>query len=318
MESKGTLAKYDKLYDGYLRKFAEKLSPEGGYVPSRAQMSMWSVEELASFLDWIETVNPFIDDLGVMTYDQPKPAVLTMSLETRMKRYEGAQKTYLNTDLPIMIRLDGKSFSAFTKRFNKPFDAGITRAMDAAMLALCKEIQPVLFGYTQSDEITLVLGAYERKSSMPWFNGNVQKIVSVSASIATAAFNRSLLNSYGDPSIVAYFDARVWNVPEEHEVINTIVWRENDAIRNSVAMVASSVFSHSQLHKVNVEGMKQMLIENGTPWEDFPLRNQRGALCYPVTANGQRKKWIVDSEIPILSTQREFLYEFMESGTLSS
>lgn len=278
------------------------------YMPSIEQVSFWTDDEK-------EQVTYWADRRG----SGERPAVLNMSFEVRMKRYEGYRKPYVDTNLPIVIRLDGKSFSNFTRKFERPFDKCITSAMDAATLALCEEVQPCLLAYTQSDEITLVMGAYKNVNSQPWFNGSVQKIASVAASIVTLAFNLDLLESHNDPTLRAYFDCRVWNLPSEEEVVNSLIWRQNDAMRNSVAMVASSVFSHRQLQGVSVAGMKDLLVEHGTPWESFPIRKTRGAMCYPVDQTGSgsviRRGWSYDTDIPVFSDNRIFLEGMLESKT---
>ena len=183
-------------------------------------------------------------------------------LGKRMKEfYESIPKTRLVRRTPVAIRIDGKAFHTFTRGFEKPFDRALMKAMQLTMEYLCKHTQGCVFGYTQSDEITLILIDYQKLNSDAWFGYEVQKICSISASMATMAFNRyfrDLIEDYcvTDPRtsfetrkvyIDAYergamFDARCFNIPKE-EVCNLIYWRQLDAIRNSIQMVGQAFFS---------------------------------------------------------------------------
>lgn len=112
------------------------------------------------------------------------------SLGDRMKGYEGVSRNFLTRRVPAIIRLDGKAFHTFTKGMEKPFDPVLTQAMQETMKYLCENIQGCVLGYTQSDEITLVLTDYATIQTDAWFGYNIQKMCSVSASMATMAFNR--------------------------------------------------------------------------------------------------------------------------------
>jgi tRNA(His) 5'-end guanylyltransferase len=112
-------------------------------------------------------------------------------LGTRMKTfYEEVPKTRLTRRTPVAIRIDGKAFHTFTRGFDKPFDEVLGNAMVATMKYLCENIQGCVFGYTQSDEITLILIDYQKLTSSAWFDYEVQKICSIAASMATMEFNR--------------------------------------------------------------------------------------------------------------------------------
>ena len=111
-------------------------------------------------------------------------------LGDRMKDYyESRSKTRLTRRMPVIIRLDGKAFHTFTKGFKKPFDMIMVKAMQETMKYLCENIQGCVLGYTQSDEITLVLVDYNKLDTDAWFDYDVQKLCSVSASMATLIFN---------------------------------------------------------------------------------------------------------------------------------
>ena len=286
------------------------------------------------------------------------------SLGDRQKQYEISSESQLVPKMPIIVRIDGKAFHTYTKGMAKPFDELLGNAMKKTMQALCKDIHTCVFGYTQSDEITLVLRLPDRIKSQAYMNRRVQKIASLTASKATRYFNKFFteefekfvsynkqkslalvraISKYGvDSEEVkrlesqtdlesdklykvynkklgeAEFDSRVFNVPE-WDCINNIIWRQQDAIRNSVEMVGHVHFTDKQLYKVNVEGIKSMLKEQKCiDWEkDFTTYQRRGACCYKVTdekidKNGQkvlRAKWKIDENMPIIQENREWFRE---------
>lgn len=236
-------------------------------------------------------------------------------LGTRMKEfYEKPYKTKLTRRTPVAIRIDGKAFHTFTRSFAKPFDKVLMTAMQRTMEYLCKNIQGCVFGYTQSDEITLILVDYQKFTSSAWFDYEVQKICSISASMATMAFNKFFaqevdnwgVETFGwewyeggtnDPDIVnspeyklsevyskaidkgAMFDSRCFNIPKE-EVANLIYWRQLDATRNSIQMVGQANFSHSELQGKSCNMIQDMLLtQKDINWNNFPIDCKRGAAC---------------------------------------
>lgn len=224
-------------------------------------------------------------------------------LANRMKTfYEQIPKTKLMRRTPVIIRIDGKAFHTFTRGFKRPFDEILIKTMQETTKYLCENIQGCVLGYTQSDEITLVLVDYQRFESSAWFDYEIQKICSISASMATMAFNKFFaknVNAYEfsdetwseelktfDTSKAdvykkalekgAMFDARVFNIPKE-EVTNCIYWRQLDASRNSVQMVGQANFSHKELQNKSCSNIQDMLMEQkGINWNDFPTHQKRG------------------------------------------
>lgn len=237
------------------------------------------------------------------------------NLGDRMKEnYENRAKTQLLRRTPVIIRLDGKAFHTFTRGFEKPFDDILIKAMQQTMLTLCKEIQGCVLGYTQSDEITLVLTDYKKLETAAWFDYDVQKICSVSASIATLAFNRSFakqcvlyapsystdINNAHINSIYngALFDSRCFNIPKE-EVTNCVLWRQQDAIRNSINSVGQTNFSHKELQGLSTDQiLKKLLEEKQIDWNKLPVHLQRGSCCIKREVNGI-DSWFIDTKIPI-------------------
>ncbi|MCM1217336.1 MAG: tRNA(His) guanylyltransferase Thg1 family protein [Lachnospiraceae bacterium] len=229
-------------------------------------------------------------------------------LGSRMKSfYEEIPRTRLIRRIPVAIHLDGRSFHTFTKNFEKPFDKVLHTAMNLTTKHLCENIQGCVLGYTQSDEITLILIDLNTDA---WFNYEVQKMCSISASMATFAFNRifgEMVSRYHEPSDIpvtpahleackkgATFDSRCFNIPRE-EVTNLIYWRQQDAIRNSVQQVAQAYFPHSQLLNKNILQVKDLLLkEKRISWNDFPIQYQRGVCCIK-DSNG----WHLDTSIPV-------------------
>ena len=257
------------------------------------------------------------------------------AFDKRMKKYEFVSRHYLTTRTPVIIRIDGKAFHTFTRGFQKPFDDVLSKTMQETMKYLCENIQGCVLGYTQSDEITLVLVDYKNIDTSAWFDYNIQKCASVAASMATLAFNKFFdnnINEYGREHIEdwdeggtsrtlspdervslkiaetyykayqkgAMFDARAFNVPKE-EVCNNLLWRQNDATRNSIQMVGIAYFSHKQLDKKSTSNIQDMLmLEKGVNWNDYPTKYKRGSCCIrKADETTGRSKWIIDNEIPI-------------------
>lgn len=263
---------------------------------------------------------PVHDDLGV-----------------RMKTfYEQIPKTKLMRRCPVALRIDGKAFHTFTRGFQKPFDEVLIKSMQETMKYLCENIQGCVFGYTQSDEITLILVDYKKLTSSAWFDYEVQKICSIAASMATMAFNESfskmysklyrdkiehgenvdeLVKTYAFKAGKAMFDARCFNIPKE-EVTNLVYWRQLDASRNSIQMVGQANFSHKELQNKSCNDIQDMLmIQKGINWNDLPTYQKRGSCCVRnkiviesdgVVATAQLRdasksenEWIIDTDIPI-------------------
>ena len=252
-------------------------------------------------------------------------------LGTRMKEfYEGVPKTRLVRRMPVAIRLDGKAFHTFTRGFQKPFDEVLGKAMRETMKYLCENIQGCVLGYTQSDEITLILVDYQNLNSCAWFDYEVQKMCSIAASMATMAFNKFFTKNVNyfemthehDDTINEYcttlvnaaekgamFDARVFNIPKE-EVCNLIYWRQLDATRNSIQMVGQANFSHKELQNKSCNMIQEMLFaEKGINWNDYPTYLKRGSCCIKTTIQNPnvdikdgaypKSIWMIDLDIPI-------------------
>lgn len=239
------------------------------------------------------------------------------NLGDRIKQYENVTRNKLVKRMPVMIRLDGKAFHTFTKNpvikdDTPPFSEKMHFMMCKTMEALCNEIQNVVFAYTQSDEITLLLRDWDKLTTGQWFDGNIQKMASVSASIATAAFNLYWLpyfkNDWRIPKL-AKFDSRVWNIPKE-EVVNAFLWRQQDATRNSVQMLGRHYFSHKELHRKNASQIQDMLMNSfEINWNDIDTWKKRGTAMYR-----EDGAWILDEEMPIITQDRDYIGRHLIEG----
>ena len=253
------------------------------------------------------------------------------SLGDRMKNnYENRAKTYLTRRLPVVIRIDGKCFHSFCKNFQKPYDEVFHKAMNSTLQYLCKNIQGCKFGYTQSDEISLLLTDYDTINTDAWFGYGVQKMCSIAASMATLHFNkafRTYVNEYTAGKTLdnysiellkakdkgAMFDARCFSIPTS-EVCNVYIWRQEDATRNAIQMLGQTHFSHKELHKKSTSDIQEMLWQKGINFNDMPIEFKRGVCCYKrfVERNGAaRSEWYIDKECPIFTQDRNYIERFL-------
>ncbi len=223
------------------------------------------------------------------------------SLGDRMKTYEGVTQTRLMRRTPVIIRLDGRAFHTFTRGLDKPFDDKLNRAMTFTMQTLCEEIQGAQMGYTQSDEISILLQDWATFTTDGWYDYKTQKMVSVAASIATAVFNTVFKHPTKTP--LALFDARVFNVPFE-EVTNAFIWRQQDATRNSINSLAQAHFSHKALQGLNVSQVQdKLMLEKGINWNDIETRFKRGTCA----VRNELGTVGVDWDIPIFTQDRNYI-----------
>ena len=245
-------------------------------------------------------------------------------LGTRMKEnYENRTRYLLPRRSYSVIRLDGKSFHTYTKGFKRPYDEGFMRIMNQTAQKLCESIQGAKLAYVQSDEISLILTDFETETTDAWFDGNIQKITSISASIATVAFNNGM---YLDEDIlapmtkVAYFDSRVFTIPDRQEIFNYLIWRQQDATRNSIQMSAQSLYSHKDLHKKNTSELQELIFLKGINWNNYPVGFKRGRIivkkqkekAIPSGEAVLRNVWEVE-EPPIFSKEKKYLLDIIPS-----
>lgn len=260
------------------------------------------------------------------------------NLGTRMKGYENISRNYLTKRISVIIRLDGKAFHTFTKGMERPFDKLLINIMQETAKYLCENIQGVKLAYTQSDEISLLLTDFDDINTQGWFDYNIQKMVSISASMATLAFNKffrekineikencyetdigcDYCNNLQKKIDKALFDSRCFSIPKE-EVCNYFLWRQQDATRNSIQMLGQANFSHKQLHKKSCDMIQNLLLtEKNINWNDLDTVLKRGTCIIKETyfkdeeKTIQRNRWIVDVEIPIFTKDRDYIEKYLK------
>lgn len=270
-------------------------------------------------------------------------------LAKRMKEYESVSKTKLIRRMPVIIRIDGRAFHTFTKGFQRPFDEVLIKSMQDTMKYLCENIQNCVLGYHQSDEITLLLVDYKELNTSPWFDNEVQKICSITASMATMVFNKCFHGNV-EVNILEYicsltpqcvemqqeaekyhrilreaaskgamFDTRCFNIPKD-DVTNNFYWRQLDATRNSIQMVGQANFSHKELQNKNCNEIQDMLLtQKGINWNDFATYLKRGSCCiketYKQDDDTLRTHWIIDKEIPVFKgEERDYIDKLVYVG----
>jgi len=269
------------------------------------------------------------------------------SIADRMKEnYENRSKTYLTRRIPVIIRLDMKAGSSYTSHFYKPFDDIYSKTMEYTAYNVAKDVQSCRFVYTQSDEISLLLRDDFELNTEAYFDYNVQKIVSITSALATYYFNywmNQFWDSYNrtdysytldklmrefeinidktklkensevyDPyKRPALFDSRAFNIPKE-EVCNYFIWRQQDASRNSIYMLARSLFSHKELQGLNGKQLQdKMFEEKGVNWNDLPTRDKRG-MCFYKGNTVEDRGWNPDENIPIFTQDRDYIEKFIK------
>ena len=275
-----------------------------------------------------------------------------MKLADRIKEYyEDRTKSFLMRRMITIIRLDGKGFSKWTKDLEKPFDEGFTDDMIETAKYLCANIQGAKFAYAQSDEISIVLTDFDNLESQAWFDYNVQKMTSIAASIATAKFNQLRLIRFAKNNVdpysstwgsildgtlnaneinnfkIAMFDARVFQVPTVDEMVNVMIWRQQDATRNSISMAAYEICGHSSTMNKSGDEKQEMLFQRGINWNEYSVKFKRGTVIkkeevifvqnvdevsqktIPIDEARiyKRNVWNADEDTPIFTQNKEYL-----------
>lgn len=247
---------------------------------------------------------------------------LNDSLGDRMKTYEDVSRHHVMKRTPTIIRLDGRAFHTLTKCLKHyddtmtqtPFSIKMHEVMTLTMMGTMSQMQNAVFGYTQSDEISILLRDWDRHETQQWFDGVLQKMVSVSASTASVIFNyffdRDVRKAelFGD---LAQFDARIFNLPEA-EVANYFIWRQQDASRNSVQMLGRFHFSQKQMHGLSNVQVQEMLKEKNADWNDIPTWMKRGTCAFPNPVRGEGVDAILaDENPPVFTIDRDYVMKHL-------
>lgn len=251
----------------------------------------------------------------------------SLDLGTRMKSfYESRAKIALLRRCYTIIRIDGKAFHTYCSGLQRPFDDGLMEDMDRTAEYLCKNIMGAKFAFIQSDEISILMTDFETKETSSWFDSDIQKVCSVSASMATRAFNELRLKRLGDKMKWAEFDSRAFQIPNVPDVFNYFLWRQQDTTRNSISSVAQSLYPHKALHGKNSDQKQEMIFQKGINWNDYAPRYKRGRMVVKETyekpstddRNSKpsiRTRWTT-VEVPIFTQDKEFLFRMIPT-TLS-
>jgi tRNA(His) guanylyltransferase len=243
------------------------------------------------------------------------------ALGDRMKtQYENRARHYFPRRAFTMVRVDGKAFHSWTRGLKKPYDVDLMECMDAVAIALCEQCAGARLAFVQSDEVTVLLTDFADEGTEAWFDGSQSKIESITASIATMAFNMAVMDAgckdiaYPDefPPIAkkqpnAMFDSRAWCMADRVEVINNLIWRQKDAERNSVTMLASHYASHKELHGKNISDRHDAIHAAGDNWNNHPANFKRGRIIQRVVGENGRSRWEVNNETPVFTKTPEFL-----------
>lgn len=246
------------------------------------------------------------------------------SIAARMKGYESVYKQFLTRRTPVIVRLDGRAFHSYTKKMPKPFFEDFRALMWDSTKILAEEVDSCVFAYTQSDEVSLLLKDWTMFKTQAWFENNLSKIVSNTASIFTAVFNDLAPNYLGsiDRPKYGFFDSRAFTLPES-EVVNYFIWRQQDAVRNSINSLGQAHFSQKKLNGLNTDQVQELLFtELGINWNDEPTWARRGVAVRlnvdesnieNVKAGGaiDGPRLILDKEIPIFTKDREYINRLM-------
>ena len=215
----------------------------------------------------------------------PAPEGQRVPLPVRMKELEHATRTVLPARSNTMIRVDGKAFHTYTRGLDSPFDAGFTNAMTATAVAMCEQIDGAVCAYVQSDEISVLIADYQSKNMQAWLGGVHSKVISLTAAIATAEFNRAHTHPTGRGP--ALFDSRAFTIDDPSDVTGYFVWRQRDARRNAISMISDTHLGKKATIGVDTEGRISMLAAAGVQLTDFPEGNLTGRLITPVTTIGE-------------------------------
>lgn len=268
-----------------------------------------------------------------------KQSMDKLSLGNRMKLfYEQPYQYKLPMRMPVLLRLDGRAFHTFTRGLERPFDESYISLMQETMLFICNNIQNAVLAYSQSDEISILIHNYKKLDTQAWFGNEVQKMVSISAGLASSYFtlnSSKLFNPYtpehpywtNEHHKIAQFDSRVFVLPET-EVCNYFIWRQQDWERNSIQMLGQSLYSHSELQNKNNKQIQEMCFQKGTNWNNLNTYLKRGSCVYKTATQKNkivrddmdcsgvpgevRYEFRINNNIPIFTKDREFIERWLE------
>lgn len=247
------------------------------------------------------------------------------SFGDKIKRLENIYRYYLPNRLPVILRIDGCHFRTVVKNCKKPFDENLINALNETGIYLCKNIQGAQICYQQSDELSILL-FHKNELAESWFNNNLQKMVSVSAAMASSYFTSVSHKIFGEIKVIQ-FDSRAF-VLQPNEVSGYFDWRQKDCIRNSVQSVARSLFSHKECNNKDTNELKQLCLTKNVNWDKLPIYQKMGRCIVKnhflkeginskteETFSALRSEWIVDNNIPNFSKDRNYIEQYINEIT---
>lgn len=235
------------------------------------------------------------------------------SIGDRMKGYERVTNHHLVPRQPVIIRLDGRAFHSLTRGMKKPFDYRFRACMGQVARYLCEQITGVRLAYLQSDEISLLVTDYRSIKTHAWFDYRLQKVCSIAAALASVRFAEVMSISFPDKSIRHHvFDARAFNIPRA-EVVNYFIWRQQDAVRNSIQGLGQAHFSHMELHFKNCDQIQEMLFQHkGINWNAQLPSDKRGSCVFLRSAKSGHSPWLSDFSIPTFTQDRDYIQRHVD------
>lgn len=253
-----------------------------------------------------------------------------IKLKDRVSAYAEITDYKLLNKLPLIIVINGRSFSKLTALLDKPYSEKFAECLQATLLQLVQEIEGAIFGYCGNDEMIIIARNDQSIETLPWYDNSVQKIASVVSSIATLHFNNCIsaldLNLMGEP----IFYSHVFTAPNITEAINVIVSKQQKSLISSIHFACF----YELLKKHDKNDIKEML--SGTTIDDkinllrqecnidfnqYPSSFRRGAACYRtpqiVMFEGDeliKNKWALNTDVPIFTKEHSFLNNVFKTG----
>jgi tRNA(His) guanylyltransferase len=252
---------------------------------------------------------------------------MSNKLRDRIDAYQASADTRLLPRVPVVIVINGRSFSKLTSLLDKPYDKKFTECILNTMLRLCTDVEGALFAYQHNDEIVVIARNDQGTDTAPWYDNRAQKISSVTSSIATLHFNRCAtaidLNLMGE----AIFSSQVFVVPTIMEAINTLVYKQQYNFQTSIQFACF----YELLNKYDKDTIKNMINgltlderidllqqESQVDFNQYPVSFRRGSACYKVprvSENGiMKNKWFINPDLPIFTKDQAFLSNIAKNG----
>jgi tRNA(His) guanylyltransferase len=256
---------------------------------------------------------------------------MAQSLQQRQVGYEQTYNQNIIGRIPVVIKIDGRSFNRVTKNTQRPFCQKTMLLLNSTMLNLAKQIDGVLFGFQYSDKIFFILRNDRSPDEDPWFGNNIQKLSSVSASMATYEFMNQLWAADDPPALEGSitFASHVFGVPNVTEAINYLIYRQFRCMQNALNESVQSVLwprygkqTPSFLEDKSMDQRQQMLHEAGFDFESLPAAYRLGSAAYLVPtlvdiSQGQitSHKWLLDFNCPLFSKSQDRLRTILTTGS---